>query len=196
MKAFLLTFLLVVSAAAQAAEVKYYDVPRGAHPHDVVADPRPDGPVWYTAQHQGALGRLDPKSGKVEQIPLGEGSRPHGVIIGPDRGLWITDSGLNAIVRVDPQTRAVKRFPLPIEDNANLNTGTFDKAGRLWFTGQAGVYGFLLSAIDGSPDKFRIKIWEKTSGTLIYDTLPVGAADDADPSTTLGGGSIVVHTKK
>ena len=63
-------------------------------------------------------------------------------------------------------------------------------------SGQAGVYGFLLSAIDGSPDKFRIKIWEKTSGTLIYDTLPVGAADDADPSTTLGGGSIVVHTKK
>ena len=63
-------------------------------------------------------------------------------------------------------------------------------------SGQTGVYGFLLSAIDGSSDKFRIKIWEKTSGTLIYDTLPVGAADDADPTTTLGGGSIVVHTKK
>jgi hypothetical protein len=62
--------------------------------------------------------------------------------------------------------------------------------------GLPGVYGFLLSAIDGSPDKFRIKIWEKTSGNLVYDTLPVGAADDADPTTTLGGGSIVVHNKK
>lgn len=170
MKAFLLTFLLIVSAAAQAAEVKYYDVPRGAHPHDVVADPRPDGPVWYTAQHQGALGRLDPKSGRVEQIPLGEGSRPHGVIIGPDRGLWITDSGLNAIVRVDPQTRAVKRFPLPIEDNANLNTGTFDKAGRLWFTGQAGYHGRV------DPKTGKVDVWESPRGRGPYGitTTPSG----------------------
>ncbi len=170
MKAFLLTLALVASAAAQAAEVKYYDVPRGAHPHDVAADPRPDGPVWYTAQHQGALGRLDPKSGKVEQIPLGEGSRPHGVIIGPDRGLWITDSGLNAIVRVDPQTRAVKRFPLPIEDNANLNTATFDKAGRLWFTGQAGYHGRV------DPKTGKVDVWESPRGRGPYGitTTPSG----------------------
>jgi hypothetical protein len=63
--------------------------------------------------------------------------------------------------------------------------------------GRPGVYLFLLSAIDGSPDKFRIKIWEKsTAGTIVYDTLPVGAEDDAEPTTTLGGGSIVVHTRK
>jgi hypothetical protein len=62
--------------------------------------------------------------------------------------------------------------------------------------GRTGVYGFLLSAIDGSPDKFRIKIWEKTSEDVVYDTLLGDAADDAEPTTTLGGGSIVVHTKK
>jgi hypothetical protein len=62
--------------------------------------------------------------------------------------------------------------------------------------GRPGVYGFLLSAIDGSPDKFRIKIWEKTSEDVVYDTLLGDAADDAEPTTTLGGGSIVVHTKK
>jgi hypothetical protein len=62
--------------------------------------------------------------------------------------------------------------------------------------GLTGVYGFLLSAIDGSPDKFRIKIWNKSTSELVYDTLPDDAADDADPATALGGGSIVVHTKK
>jgi hypothetical protein len=62
--------------------------------------------------------------------------------------------------------------------------------------GRLGVYGFLLSAIDGSPDKFRIKIWNKSTGELVYDTLPNDAADDADPATALGGGSIVVQTKK
>ena len=159
------------AAAADSARVRYYDVPKGAHPHDVAADPRPGGPVWYTAQHQGALGRLDPQTGKVEQIPLGEGSRPHGVILGPDGAAWITDGGLNAIVRVDTKTRAVKRFPLPIEENANLNTATFDKAGRLWFTGQAGWYGRV------DPKTGKVDAWEAPRGRGPYGitTTPSGA---------------------
>src|SRR5262245_27128839 len=68
---------------AQAAQVSYFDVPRGAHPHDVA--PAPDGTVWYTAKNQGAIGILDPKTGKVTQVPLGSGAAPHGVIVGPDR---------------------------------------------------------------------------------------------------------------
>src|SRR5919109_3232474 len=107
----------VVSAAAQ--EVRYYDVPKGDGPHDVAA--APDGTVWYTGQLAGVLGRLDPKSGAVERIPIGSGSAPHGVIVGPDGAAWVTDSGLNAIVRVDPDTKVVKRWPLPKErSNANL----------------------------------------------------------------------------
>ena len=59
-----------------------------------------------------------------------------------------------------------------------------------------GNYGFLLSAIDGSLDKFRIKIWA-IGGAVVYDNQVVGAVDeDADPTTTLGGGSIVIHRGK
>ena len=36
----------------------------------------------------------------------------------------------------------MKLFPLPQEfAYANLNTGTFDKKGSFWFTGQSGVHG-------------------------------------------------------
>ena len=63
--------------SARAAQVKYFDVPNGAHPHDVA--PAPDGNVWYTAQSQGALGILDPKTGKVTQVSLGSGAAPHTV---------------------------------------------------------------------------------------------------------------------
>jgi virginiamycin B lyase len=123
-------------------DVRYYRVPSGAHPHDVA--PAPDGSVWYTAQHQGALGRLDPATGKTEQIPLGEGSAPHGVIVGPDGAAWVTDGGLNAIVRVDAQTKAVSVWKLPEgRGYTNLNTATFAKNGVLWFTGQSGIYGQL-----------------------------------------------------
>jgi PKD repeat protein len=58
--------------------------------------------------------------------------------------------------------------------------------------GAAG-YGFLLSAIDGSPDKFRIKIWQ-TGGAVIYDNGSGG--DNADPTTEIAGGSIVIHVPK
>ena len=171
MKTLLVSLVLLLACSpGRAAEVKYYDVPKGAHPHDVAPDPGPAGPVWYTAQRQGALGRLDPRTGKVEQIPLGKGSAPHGVIIGPDGAPWITDSGLNAIVRVDPVTREVKRFPLPIGKNANLNTATFDRAGRLWFTGQAGYHGRL------DPASGKVEVWESPRGRGPYGiaTTPSG----------------------
>jgi streptogramin lyase len=123
-------------------ELQEYPVPPGSHPHDVA--PAPDGSVWYTAQHLGALGRLDPATGETQHIPLGSGSAPHGVIVGPDGAAWVTDSGLNAIVRVDPESEAVESFPLPAGTGyANLNTATFDNHGVLWFTGQSGFYGRL-----------------------------------------------------
>jgi PKD repeat protein len=59
----------------------------------------------------------------------------------------------------------------------------------------AGEYGFMLTAIDGAPDRFRIKIWDKATGEVVYDNQP-GAAEDADPVTVIGGGSIVIHKEK
>lgn len=47
-----------------------------------------------------------------------------------------------------------------------------------------GSYMFMLSAVDGSPDTFRIKIWSENEDMPIYDN---GSQQE------LGGGSIVVH---
>ena len=118
-----------------------FEVPAGHAPHDVA--PAADGShVWYTAQGAGALGLLDPVTGDVQTIPLGDASAPHGVIVGPDGAAWVTDSGLNAIVRVDQESFAVDRWPLA-GAYANLNTAVFDPDGVLWFTGQAGFVGRL-----------------------------------------------------
>jgi virginiamycin B lyase len=152
---------LGLAASSAAVEIRTYAVPAGAHPHDVA--PAPDGSVWYTAQAQGALGRLDPATGKVEHIPLGSGSAPHGVIVGPDGAPWITDSGLNAIVRVDPRTRAVATFPLPEgRGRANLNTAAFDRKGVLWFTGQSGIYGRL------DPATGKVEVFDAPRGRGPY----------------------------
>ncbi len=62
----------------------------------------------------------------------------------------------------------------------------------------AGDYAFQLTATDGQAsggggeDKFRLKIWDKSGGGVIYDNQS-GDPDTADASTVLGGGSIVIH---
>ena len=181
-----------------AAQVSYFEVARGAHPHDVA--PSPDGVVWYTAQSQGAIGILDPKTGKAIQISLGANSAPHGVIIGPDRAAWITDGGLNAIVRVDSLTRTVKVFPLPKEfPNANLNTATFDRKGILWFTGQNGVYGRV------DPATGKVEAWKAPKGAGPYGitTTPNGevwyaslAGDHIVKIDTVSGAATMVAPPK
>lgn len=150
-------------AAPVKVEIQEYAVVKESGPHDIAADPAADGPVWITAQRSGALGRLDPKTGKVEHIPLGSGSAPHGVIVGPDGAPWVTDGGQNAIVRVDPSTRAVRLWPLPEDAGyANLNTAAFDLRGVIWFTGQSGVYGRL------DPRTGDMKVWEAPKGPGPY----------------------------
>jgi virginiamycin B lyase len=168
----LLTALVVLPDAAPAEIVRQsYALPAGGgSPHDVAVGP--DGIVWYTAQRNGALGRLDPATGKVDLIPLGAGAAPHGVIIGPDAAPWITEGGTNAIVRVDPRTREVTRWPLPeARGYVNLNTATFDKQGRVWFTGQNGVYGRL------DPKSSAMQVWDAPRGRGPYGiaTTPDGA---------------------
>lgn len=60
----------------------------------------------------------------------------------------------------------------------------------------AGSFSFHLSAIDGDlsggggSDKFRIKI--TGPGGLVYDNM-LGADDNADPTTVISGGNIVIH---
>ncbi len=149
--------------------VREYAVPSGTHPHDVA--PARDGGVWYTAQHTGQLGWLNPKTGRSRLTALGSGSAPHGVIVGPDGAPWITDGGLNAIVRVDPRTRKVRRFPLPASSGyTNLNTATFDNRGVLWFTGQSGIYGRL----DPKVGKVRVFRAPRGEGPYGITTTPSG----------------------
>ncbi len=59
-------------------------------------------------------------------------------------------------------------------------------------------YGFMLTAIDAKltpstdVDKFRIKIWDRDTDTIVYDNQ-MDAADGTNPTTSIAGGNIVIH---
>jgi hypothetical protein len=65
--------------------------------------------------------------------------------------------------------------------------------------GESG-YNFILTVIDGQlkggggVDKFRIKIWNKTTGAIVFDSQ-MGESDAVDPSTSVGTGSSIVVQK-
>ena len=65
-----------------------------------------------------------------------------------------------------------------------------------------GNYGFILSAIDAdlTPsaliDKFRIKIWDKDNNDIVVYDNNLDADENADLTTEIEGGSIVIHTSK
>src|SRR5712691_8320683 len=100
MALFALCIAQPLSAAQESApRIQEYPVPAGSHPHDLA--PAPDGGVWYVAQRMGELGRLDPATGQIKRIKLGEKSRPHGVMDDQDK-VRLTDFGANALVRFDP----------------------------------------------------------------------------------------------
>ena len=182
-----------VPSTPRTPRFQEYRVPAGSHPHDIA--PAPDGTVWYTGQHVGELGRLDPATGDIDRIELGAGSRPHGVIVGPDGAPWITDGGLNAIVRVDPTTERVSVYRLPPSaPGANLNTAAFDNDGILWFTGQSGIYGRFepsskqMRVFDAPRGRGPYGITVTPDGTVYYASLAgsyVGRIDRATGKATV-----------
>ncbi len=140
--------------------VKYFPVPEASRSRDVT--PCSDGvTMWFCSQGNGKLGRIDPRDGTYKMIDLGNGSAPHGVIVGPDKAAWVTDGGQNAIVRVDNDHK-LDVFKLPFADYANLNTGVFDKAGIFWFTGQSGYHGRL------DPKSRDMQVWKSPGGRGSY----------------------------
>jgi hypothetical protein len=62
-----------------------------------------------------------------------------------------------------------------------------------------GSFGFELTAWDGDVsggggvDKFRLKVWDQNQGNAVVYDNQMTAPDGSDPTTALGGGSIVIH---
>jgi virginiamycin B lyase len=91
-------------------ELKTFDLP------DSNARPRrigrtSDGAVWYTDYTRGFLGRLDPKTGKVEEYanPSGNRSLPYAMTVDDADRVWYVETGVqpNRMVGFDTKQKKV-----------------------------------------------------------------------------------------
>jgi len=96
------------------------------------------------------MGRVDPHTGEVSEIPLPNiGGQPGGQNRGPDGDIWFAEVGGNALGRLDTETETITTYPFPWANvlvsldplPVTVNTGpgvpfdnTWGADGKLYFT--------------------------------------------------------------
>ncbi len=105
-------------------------------PNDLALDSH--GDVWFTEFNADRLGRLDPRTGRMQQYLLA-GNRtvqqlaPYGVTVDPQGTVWFTEMGVEHIGRLDPATGRIQYFPLP-GVHVQLMEIASDAHGIIWTT--------------------------------------------------------------
>ncbi len=91
-----------------------YDLPRRTiEPHDVILDR--DGNVWYSSFGEQAVGKMDPKTGKITEysIPIQKPGWPTGELgleTDHDGNLWFGMTFQAAIAKFDRKTEKFQIF--------------------------------------------------------------------------------------
>lgn len=118
-------------------KLETFDLPQGARPRRIGRTS--DGAIWYTDYARGFLGRLDPKTGKVDEYvnPNGASSAPYAMAIDDADRVWYTETGVipNRMVAFDSKTRkVVYSAPIPGEGRNSVRHMVFDpKTRMIWY---------------------------------------------------------------
>jgi virginiamycin B lyase len=101
-----------------------YDLPRKTiEPHDVILDAQ--GTVWYSNFGEQAVGKMDPKTGKVTeyQIPIQKKGFPTGELglqTDKDGNLWFGMMFQGGVAKFDPRTEKFEVFAAPPDYNKDM----------------------------------------------------------------------------
>src|SRR5215469_17333333 len=100
--------------ASLNVSIQEWPVPsKGGHPHDPAVGA--DGALWFTEQMVNKIGRLDPKTGAIQEYPLPESKNagPHGLVADKDGNIWFTANFGGYIGKLDPNTGKVTEYKMP-----------------------------------------------------------------------------------
>jgi virginiamycin B lyase len=106
-----------------------WDLPPKHHPHGLLVDR--DGIVWTTGNGNGTIGRLDPATGKMRELPTpSRDGGPHTLVISDDgRTIWFTLQSGNRIGRLDTASGRIDEY----STSGGPYGITLDRRGRVWF---------------------------------------------------------------
>jgi streptogramin lyase len=93
-----------------------------------------DGIVWIPEYANGALARLDPATGRIEEMPLPiPDATPYIARVDGRTGhVWIATGAADAVLRFDPATRSFDTFPLPTRGALIRHMDIDERNGDVW----------------------------------------------------------------
>src|SRR6185436_10682723 len=125
----------IASADPKTLVITEYPLPnKEARPRRIAIGK--DDTVWYGDYARGFLGRLDPKTGKVEEFasPGGANSRPYAIVVTSDDIVWYCETGIedkNVLVRFDPATKKMQTWAIP-SGGQTVRNMVIGKPNELW----------------------------------------------------------------
>ena len=144
-----------------------------------------DGSIWWTGMWASIVGRLDPKTGQMEEYQLPVSARPHSIVPDAHGYIWYMGNSNATIGRLDPTTGIIDEYPTHAKDP---HTGVFHPNGNLYFTAQhSGVVGRLdpltgeVSEIATRARPYGIKVG--SNGMLYVAYNGTNAIAEIDPDT-------------
>ncbi|MGH9785438.1 MAG: carboxypeptidase regulatory-like domain-containing protein, partial [Terriglobia bacterium] len=146
----------------EAMKIVYveYEMP-GPNRHPFSATPDKDGYLWLPYfGRANAIGRLDPKTGAIEEFPVPHQGTAgiHTAVPAPDGSVWIGEQASNKVGKWDPATRTITEFQdrykpglEGFEDGGSKHTVRVDHTGKVWGT----AVGSILTAFDPKTREFN-----------------------------------------
>ncbi|MBZ5660299.1 MAG: carboxypeptidase regulatory-like domain-containing protein [Acidobacteriia bacterium] len=165
--------------AATRAIITEYDLPaRTRQPHDVYVDS--DGMVWYICFGEQILGKLDAKTGKVQEfpVPILKPNSPKGELAlreDEDGNPWIGMMYQGAVAKFDKKTSTFQTFSLPGDLNTiytqitEVNPTRSKVDGKVWLE-DSGTY--TIYRLDPATGKFETFKPFPNPSPNIYDITP------------------------
>ena len=148
----------------------------------------PDNRLWFTAEDDDVVGRMNPTTGAVTTFTHPQVQVPNEIIPGPGGDLWFTIRVGGRLGRIDPSTGAIVTYQDPtdrIEGPIGLAEGG---DGNVWYTRAIDLIGHLdLPTCDG----------REVTVDLSLGSRPTGAADvirgtNVGNTIFAGGGNDVI----
>jgi len=152
-----------------------YELPRlEMATHDVSGDA--NGNIWYSTHRSSYVGRLDPKTGVVQEFrippqPAGVLPGTHWIHVDQKGIVWGSENWAHNIWRLDPTTGEVKRIPWNVQETLNspaVGNVAFDPDGFLWRT-RDGAVSKVGSLTGEQVETFKTKKFASTYGSAMSD---------------------------
>lgn len=158
-------------ASARADDLtalRRYYLPSGHAPGQLAVEPSAGGGVWFTLPKLSAIGRLDPPTGDIRIIALGQGAKPRTITRLDSGRLIVMDGGLDVAHEIEPDTGSIVRHMLPGDIGPlEIASATTANDGACWFTAYAGAVGRF------TPGAGATQLWRMENGRG-----PAGIAQD------------------